>query len=744
MKKSKTLGEMMKKISLILAITFLIGLVWSLEYDSILSVSEESMYVASKDSILYVGSLNGISIYNYSNETLELVNVINHDTTMPYNVLYSSGNYLVNTNYLSRLYDVTDSQNPIEITTLSTVTVNGFIAVDDYLLVRSDGVYVYDTHDFALPPTQILTSAGKIEAVNNKLFQIISNSENHRELRVYSMNLPTDVELIDSCEINDTGAYAFMVIQNERIFIREKDYLYVFAYSNELELLETFGPLPSLDSDESNISTLGNSSTLISADGYYWDISDVDNIIQYQSWRNSNHYYYKSKATIIGDYYIKPNGEYGLVIVDMSDNENVQIIYDMNSYYNSVGIEIVGNTLLDVAYPKLKMFDVSGQDNIQLFPEGDNRDWNTRFKKYLATEDKLLLATDENLTILNTENGVANAEFSSSIDLSSIGQIATYDDYFYNVDGESLQMQITDVSQPESPEMLGSVNVNEIIYAPISSYVIDNYLLLVNEYLRVSIYDLSNPTQPEYLSSFSCNTLQGTQHTANYAKFEVKDNILYASFINYLAVNHAYLSDIFIYDITDIENWLLLNTITSDVAYSNDIDVVGDYLYSVSNLGVIKINMYQIDALGNYSQVAAYNTETYIPSISSYFKVHNNKLYLSRESLLICYDIIYYTENDSYEIVLSNEINSYNYPNPFNPETTISYDITKKGNVTVDIYNLKGQKVKSLLSEKQEAGMHNVVWYGDNDSGKRVSSGTYLYRVKNGEKEVVKKMLLMK
>jgi len=94
--------------------------------------------------------------------------------------------------------------------------------------------------------------------------------------------------------------------------------------------------------------------------------------------------------------------------------------------------------------------------------------------------------------------------------------------------------------------------------------------------------------------------------------------------------------------------------------------------------------------------------------------------------------------------VPSNEINSYNYPNPFNPETTISYDITKKGNVTVDIYNLKGQKVKSLLSEKQEAGMHNVEWYGDNDSGKKVSSGTYLYRVKNGEEEVVKKMLLMK
>ncbi len=739
----------MKKIIYIFTYIFFISFLGSLEYNSILSVSEESLSVASKDSTLYVANLDGISIYNYSNEELELKNSIYLDSSGLYNRVYSAGNYLIHhkTDYDGDviLYDITDSENPVEITNLDITSINDCFVVDNYLLVRRGGLYVYDTQNIDLPPTQILASVGRTIAIGNSLFTVRYYTDSNRfVLEEYSMNLPDSVDLVDSLEINDTSSHGDIAFGNERIFVRENDYLYVFGYSTGLELLETFGPLPALDNDELNIRTIGNDSNLISADGYYWDISDVDNIIQYQSWRNSNHYYYKSKPTIIGDYYIKPNGEYGLVIVDMSDNENVQIIYDMNSYYNSVGIEIVGNTLLDVAYPKLKMFDVSGQDNMQLFPEGDNRDWNTRFKKYLATEDKLLLATDENLTILNTENGVANAEFSSSIDLGSIGRIATYNNFFYNIDGENLQMQITDISQPESPEISGSVNVNEIIYAPISCYVIDHYLLLVNEYLRVSIYDLSNPTQPEYLSSFSCNTLQGTQHTANYAKFEVKDNILYASFINYLAVNHAYLSDIFIYDITDIENWALLNTITSDVAYSNDIEVVGDYLYSVSNLGVIKINMYQIDALGNYSQVAAYNTETYIPSISSYFKVHNNKLYLSRESLLICYDIIYYTENDSYEIVPSNEINSYNYPNPFNPETTISYDITKKGNVTVDIYNLKGQKVKSLLSEKQEAGKHNVVWYGDNDSGKKVSSGTYLYRVKNGENDLVKKMVLMK
>ncbi len=88
--------------------------------------------------------------------------------------------------------------------------------------------------------------------------------------------------------------------------------------------------------------------------------------------------------------------------------------------------------------------------------------------------------------------------------------------------------------------------------------------------------------------------------------------------------------------------------------------------------------------------------------------------------------------------------NSSNYPNPFNPETTISYNIPKKGNVTVDIYNIKGQKVKSLLKEEQDAGKHSIIWKGNNDKGQKVSSGTYLYRVKSGDEEIVNKMMLVK
>ena len=85
-----------------------------------------------------------------------------------------------------------------------------------------------------------------------------------------------------------------------------------------------------------------------------------------------------------------------------------------------------------------------------------------------------------------------------------------------------------------------------------------------------------------------------------------------------------------------------------------------------------------------------------------------------------------------------------NYPNPFNPETTIKYIIAKGGNVKLSIYNVKGQLVRTLVSEKQEPGYRSVIWNGKNNHGNQVSSGVYFYHLKTADKVITKKMLLMK
>jgi hypothetical protein len=85
-----------------------------------------------------------------------------------------------------------------------------------------------------------------------------------------------------------------------------------------------------------------------------------------------------------------------------------------------------------------------------------------------------------------------------------------------------------------------------------------------------------------------------------------------------------------------------------------------------------------------------------------------------------------------------------NYPNPFNPSTTVRYALKDAGKVSISIYNLKGQLVKTLVNENKKAGNHNVVWNGNDDSGKPVSSGVYMYRMQATGVNQTRKMMLMK
>ncbi len=87
---------------------------------------------------------------------------------------------------------------------------------------------------------------------------------------------------------------------------------------------------------------------------------------------------------------------------------------------------------------------------------------------------------------------------------------------------------------------------------------------------------------------------------------------------------------------------------------------------------------------------------------------------------------------------------SQNYPNPFNPTTKIAYTLPQTSFVSIKIYDMLGREVKSLINNEMLAGNHNVDWNGENNSGFKVSSGTYIYRITAGNFVAVKKMILIK
>ena len=85
-----------------------------------------------------------------------------------------------------------------------------------------------------------------------------------------------------------------------------------------------------------------------------------------------------------------------------------------------------------------------------------------------------------------------------------------------------------------------------------------------------------------------------------------------------------------------------------------------------------------------------------------------------------------------------------NYPNPFNPTTKINFSIEQDKQVELTIYNLKGQKVKQLINDQLPAGQHEIIWNGKDDNGKQAASGIYFYKMKSGDYQQSKKMLLLK
>jgi hypothetical protein len=130
------------------------------------------------------------------------------------------------------------------------------------------------------------------------------------------------------------------------------------------------------------------------------------------------------------------------------------------------------------------------------------------------------------------------------------------------------------------------------------------------------------------------------------------------------------------------------------------------------------------------------SNNTHIWAITN-FGIFNN---FPQEKLIQILDSISDIETNTPDI----QWNLQNYPNPFNPKTIISFSLAEAGNVSLEIYNVKGQKVKTLINKEFELGQHQISWEGTDDDGKLVSSGVYCYKMKSGNYTSTKKMILMK
>ena len=101
-------------------------------------------------------------------------------------------------------------------------------------------------------------------------------------------------------------------------------------------------------------------------------------------------------------------------------------------------------------------------------------------------------------------------------------------------------------------------------------------------------------------------------------------------------------------------------------------------------------------------------------------------------------------EGDYEQIPEVLEFATHNFPNPFNPDTNIHFTLPSDADVRLEIFNVRGQRVRSLISEDLRAGHHSVVWNGTDEHGRTVGSGVYFYRIQAGEFSAIRRMLLLK
>jgi hypothetical protein len=361
--------------------------------------------------------------------------------------------------------------------------------------------------------------------------------------------------------------------------------------------------------------------------------------------------------------------------------------------------------------------------------------------------------------------------------------LKTWNNYLYLVDGNgtSNDGEIWDISDPANPTFAGNfLSAHNIFIAD------DGYMY--NEISGLSILDLaSNPTNP---GPPIWNTLDSDGHDAT-----AIGNILY-DFHGYSGTN--------IYDITNRSNPVLLGSmldpndgliryhhsgwpsadgnhvfLCDELAYQNTPDSPDINVYDISNpMNFQLVDSYSDPApvhnafrVGNFLHVSYYTSGYKVFDVSDPTNIQLCDEYDTSAFSGLAFSgawgcdpflpsgniIVSDTDNGLYvfsftptptaigdETPTSPFTLNQNFPNPFNPTTTITYDLSEMSDVDLAIYNTSGQKIRTLVDKSQLANFYSATWDGRNDDGRTVASGVYFYKLPASGRTETKRMVLLK
>lgn len=267
----------------------------------------------------------------------------------------------------------------------------------------------------------------------------------------------------------------------------------------------------------------------------------------------------------------------------------------------------------------------------------------------------------------------------------------------------------------------------------------------------IKLLTLENPTQEIDMLNLEGQCTNGFYYS-HYPRYL---NILSNNDENYLEYGLTFYFKLFDSDYGNTQNFINYSPDCTDTLWydlnsniiENTISASTSITVNNENHYIIYFNENQLEIRDRVNGNIIHHQDSTIDPFLILKKSDGELLYITENGQ--SYDV-YILEGEIQVSVNNNQISTatfdlQNYPNPFNPSTTINFSIKNESKVKLSIFNIKGQKIKTLVNTSFTRGDHSIVWKGDDENRNPVSSGVYIYKLYiNGKTESVKKCLLLK
>lgn len=622
------------------------------------------------------------------------------------------------------------------------------VATGDYLVIAfKDGYYetpymvdgeIYivsvDADDQEITDINIRLMAFGQGMVSGTITDLENNPVNFAGVTVIDVNNPE--MLLPYFSVSDeNGNYTIEYLEygTYKVAVMHEDFFQILAYSEIFEITEVN---PHVENINISIDLVN-----VSVSGTVYKPNGAVAVYQPVMLLTVNENYIISSGMTMTD----ENGFYQFNYVQNGEYLVVSFIYGHQAFYPGTAIMEEAETItvdsenlenINIAFPSINMFNISGTvlsaetgqplPNIIVGVDPYVTSLTDENGEYV-----LMIPQGEYLVVAFCQNGEFLPQFYENADSPYEATIITLTD-----DIEGINFTLNPTEQPDQFSVSGTITIN--------GQTPDTQVMVI---AVSSDEDWESSTSANIYGNYTL-PLPSSGNYYIYAHIASNPPTYYPGALNWenseVVYVNGHINNIDI-DIENIINYGLNGTATlSGNVSSTDNNNISNVSIAIRNL------QGQLISYSMSNQTGQFNLKN-LPN-------GNVQIIVSKMGYNSIVEEITLQNNNNFDYVLTprvtnendvtlpviNGISISNYPNPFNPTTTIAFNLSTNDNISLDIYNIKGQKVKNLYKGYASTGTHKIVWDGRDNNGNEVSSGIYFTKISGQHSSAFNKMILMK